>query len=159
MIIRRAELRDVAAIAAIWNREIRDGISTFNSVEKTLAGIREQIETRGEAFIIAERSGQVIGFATYFTFRSGVGYAHTMEHTIHLDQTARGQGTGRALMRRLEATARANGVHVLIAGIGGENAVGIAFHKAIGFAETGRLAEVGRKFDRWMDLVLMHKKL
>ena len=72
---------------------------------------------------------------------------------------ARGQGVGRALMARLEDHARTQGIHVLIAGVSGENEAAIAFHRAIGFTEAARLPEVGRKFGRWMDLVLLHKRL
>lgn len=159
MIVRSARAQDAQSVASIWNREIREGVSTFNSVEKSDADIMTLIADRGAAFLVAESDGQVIGFATYSQFRGGIGYARTMEHTVYLAQQARAQGAGRALMQRLEAFARDNGVHALIAGIGGENSGGIAFHTAIGFDEVGRLPEVGRKFDRWMDLVLMQKNL
>ncbi|SEP01289.1 phosphinothricin acetyltransferase [Salinihabitans flavidus] len=159
MRIRAAEQGDAAAIAAIWNREIRDGVSTFNTAEKTRIEIAELIAARGAGFIVAYMHGAVIGFATYFQFRGGPGYAHTMEHSIHLAEAARGQGTGRALMAVLEQNARAAGVHSLIAGIGGENLSGVAFHTRVGFAPVARLPEVGRKFGRWMDLVLMQKFL
>ncbi|MEQ9693814.1 N-acetyltransferase family protein [Shimia sp. SDUM112013] len=159
MQLRRAEPHDAPAIAEIWNREIREGVSTFNSEEKPLAEIRTLIAARSGRFFVAELDGQVVGFATYSQFRGGVGYAHTMEHTIHLSDAARGKGAGRALMQRVEAAAADNGVHALIAGIAGENTDGIAFHTALGYAHVARLPEVGRKFDRWMDLVLMQKIL
>lgn len=157
MKIRAASASDAASVAAIWNAEICDGVSTFNSVEKTEEDIGELIASRPNALLVAENHGQVIGFATFSQFRGGIGYAQSMEHTVYLDPSARGQGAGRALMTELEDRARRQGVHVLVAGIGGENNTGIAFHAALGYEETGRLPQVGRKFERWMDLVLMQK--
>ena len=159
MNIRQAVPKDAGAIAAIWNREISEGVSTFNSVEKSDAEVARMIAERGAAVLVAEDDRHLIGFATYGSFRGGIGYAQSMEHTIYLDPAARGRGAGRALMRAIEQVARDDGVHVLIAGIGGENAAGIAFHSALGFEEVGRMPEVGRKFGRWMDLVLMQKIL
>ncbi|WP_235871403.1 GNAT family N-acetyltransferase [Shimia sediminis] len=159
MNIRPAVDADALAIAAIWNSEIRQGVSTFNAVEKTTAEVQALIAARAGAFFVAENDGQPLGFATYSQFRGGVGYAHSMEHTVYLAAAARGQGVGRKLMAHLEKAARNKGVHVLVAGIGGENTAAIAFHAALGYAETGRLPQVGRKFDRWMDLVLMQKIL
>lgn len=158
MILRDATAADARAIAAIWNREIRDGVSTFNTIEKELSALKAAIASEA-VFLVAVDAGAVVGFATFGLFRGGPGYANTMEHTIYLAQAARGKGVGQALMTRLEDEAKARGVHVLVAGVGGENSGGIAFHKAIGFAEVGRLPEVGRKFDRWMDLVLLQKLL
>ena len=102
---------------------------------------------------------RIIGYACYFPFRSGPGYRHTKEHSIALLPEARGTGVGRRLMALLEDHARAREVHSLFAGVSGENPDGVAFHKAIGFAEVARLPEVGHKFGRWMDLVLLQKML
>lgn len=158
MILRDATSADAGAIAAIWNREIRDGVSTFNTVEKDLGTLKAAIASDA-VYVVAEEGTEVVGFATFGPFRGGPGYVHTMEHTIYLDEVARGKGVGRALMAALEVAAKGRGVHVLVAGVGGENSAGIAFHKAMGFVEVGRMPEVGRKFDRWMDLVLLQKLL
>ncbi len=158
MIIRDAEAADAGAIAAIWNHEIRDGVSTFNTIEKELGALKATLASEA-VFLVAEEAGEVLGFATFGPFRGGPGYARTMEHTIYLQDAARGKGIGRALMDALEVRARAAGVHVLVAGVGGENSAGIAFHTRIGFVEVARMPEVGRKFDRWMDLVLLQKML
>ena len=159
MTIRPAKPRDAAAIAEIWNVEIRDGVSTFNALEKTVDEIASQITGAPDNWLVVLKDQEVVGFASLSQFRGGVGYRHSLEHTIYLSHAARGLGLGRALMRQLEISARAQGAHVLVAGIGGENAAGIAFHKVMGFSKAGQMSEVGRKFGRWMDLVLMQKKL
>ncbi len=159
--IRSARPDDAEAIAAIWNSVIRDSVATFNSVEKSPTEIaRLVVEKRaaGHPFLVSGKE-RIFGFATYGQFRSGVGYAHTMEHTIHLSPEGRGQGRGRALMAEVERRAMAGNVHSLIAGISGENLGAIGFHAAIGYREIARLPEVGQKFGRWFDLVLMQKIL
>ena len=160
--IRPAEPRDIAAIMAFWNPMIRATTVTFSSEEKTAEGLAEMIASRraaGHEFLVAEMGGQVLGLATYAQFRGGNGYRHSVEHTIIMAPEAQGRGLGRALMTALEAHARAAGCHVLVAGISGENAAGLAFHAALGFTETGRMPETGRKFGRWLELVLMQKTL
>jgi phosphinothricin acetyltransferase len=152
---------DHAAILAIWNPLIRDTTVTFSSEEKTPEALSRMIAERraaGREFFVAEDGG-VAGFATYAQFRAGNGYAHAMEHTIILAADAGGRGIGRALMTHLEDHARAGGAHTLFAGVSGENAPGIAFHERIGFRTVARIPEAGRKFGRWLDLVLMMKFL
>lgn len=82
MILRRARPDDARAICDIWNAVIRDTLITFTSAEKTPASVGADILSRGAGFQIAEQDGHIIGFATYFPFRGGPGYAHTKEHTI-----------------------------------------------------------------------------
>ncbi|MCE5971904.1 N-acetyltransferase family protein [Sinirhodobacter sp. WL0062] len=162
MIIRPATPADYDAILAFWNPVIRDTTVTFSSEEKTGDSLGAMIAARrdaGQEFLLAEEAGQVLGFVTYGQFRGGNGYRHAMEHTIILAPEARGRGAGRALMDALEAHARAGGVHIMMGGISAENAAGVAFHAAVGYVEVGRVREAGRKFDRWIDLVLMQKIL
>jgi len=159
MIIRAARPDDAPAIAAFWNPLIRDSSITFTNKEKTPATIAAMMAERGPAFLVAQEAGAVIGFATYGPFRSGPGYGATAELSIILSDGARGRGIGRALIVELEAAARLGGIHILVAGISADNAAAIAFHRALGYVETGRMPEVGRKFGRWLDLVLMQKRL
>jgi phosphinothricin acetyltransferase len=156
--IRTARPGDAEAIARIWNRVIRDTTVTFTTAEKSPAALAEAIAA-GAPFHVAEKAGAVGGFVTAGQFRAGPGYAHTWEHSIHVDAALQGQGLGRALMAAIEADLAAQGVHSLVAGVSGENPGGVAFHAALGYREIARLPEVGRKFGRWHDLVLLQKML
>jgi phosphinothricin acetyltransferase len=160
-VIRPARPEDAAAIAAIWNPWIRDTAVTFTTEEKTVAGLQALIEAREptRAFLVTETKDGVQGFATYGQFRAGPGYARSLEHSILLAPTARGQGLGQALMAALTDSARAQGGHVLIGGVSGENPDGAAFHAAMGFTLIARVPEVGFKFGRYMDLLLYQKIL
>ena len=162
MIVRPATPADLPAVLSLWNGFIRDTIVTFTSDLKTAEGLDAMIAERraaGREFMVAEAGGGFVGFATYAQFRGGSGYAHAMEHSIMLDPAARGQGAGRILMTAIEDHARAGGAHTLFAGVSGENADGVAFHGRMGFRTVARIPEVGRKFGRWLDLVLMMKLL
>ena len=156
--IRPAVKDDFPQIAKIWNQIIRDTAATFTNAEKEVAEL-VQANAAGRPFFVAEQDGKVVGFATYFPFRSGPGYARTKEHTIQLAPDARGKGYGRGLMEAVEDHARDAGVHTIWAGISSENPDGKAFHAALGYEEIAVLPEVGRKFGRWMDLILMRKVL
>ncbi len=162
MNIRTASTDDSKSIAGIWNPIIRNTTITFTTEEKTEAGMAREIAERhklGMGFLVAEQGGEVLGFATYFPFRNGPGYSRTVEHSVNLAPQARGQGTGRALMASLQDHARAQGKHSMIAGISIENAAAVRFHLDLGFSKVAEIPEAGWKFDRWLDLVLLQKRL
>lgn len=159
MIVRAACAGDAAGICALWNPLIKGTATTFTTAPKTEAQITADISAREGAFFVAAQGDTVLGFATYFAFRSGPGYARTKEHSINLAPQARGSGAGRALMNALERHAKRENIHSLWAGISSENPDGVIFHERIGFKHIARLPEVGFKFDRWMDLILMQKIL
>jgi len=158
--IRPATPEDATAVQAIWLPIIRDTTATFSSLERSVEDVAAFIadrQARGREVLVAERDGKVAGFATYDQFRGGNGYVHAMEHSIVLGTDARGQGMGRALMKAICTHAAERGAHTMVAGISGENLSAVAFHAAIGFEHVGRLPQSGRKFGRWLDLVLMQK--
>lgn len=160
--IRPARPDDAAAIAALLEPVVLETAITFLSTPKTPADIQADLaakEAAGHGMFVAEDNGTLLGMAGYGQFRGGNGYAHAYEHTIVLAPEARGKGLGSTLMQALEDHARASGGHTLWAGVSGENPKGQAFHARLGFETIAVLPEVGRKFDRWMDLVLMRKLL
>jgi len=156
--LRAARAQDASAIAEIYNQIIRDTTITFASDEKSEAEIAAQI-AEAEAYLVACDGGQLLGFASFGPFRKGPGYGLVKEHSICLAQGARGAGLGARLLSALEDTARAQGVTHMIAGVSGENPAGQKFHARHGYESVGHLPEIGQKFGRRIDLVLMQKSL
>lgn len=148
---------DALQIAEFWNPIIRDTHVTFATTEKSIGDLVEMIE--GRPFFVAKDGDQILGLATYGQFRSGNGYAYAMEHTIIMAPAARGRGAGRALMDAVENHAREAGAHTMIAAVSSENPDGIGFHARLGYKDVARIPEVGRKFDMWLELVIMQKIL
>lgn len=139
---------------------IRNTAVTFNPVEKTPDDIAQMVTEKGDGFVVYEDgAGAVVGFAYYGQFRGGLGYRHTCEHTIIVAPEGQGAGVGCALMDAICQHAKTAGFHSIWAGVSAENDAGVAFHTRVGFQEVARLPQVGRKFDRWMDLILMRKML
>jgi len=162
MIPRAAQDSDAQAICDIVNPVIRDTTMSFNSKQKTAQDVVAEIRNthaNGHGFLVVDAAGVLLGFASYKQFRGGPGYARTAEHSIMLAADARGRGVGRALMQALEDHARNAGMHSMIAGVSGENPGGVAFHDRLGYAQVAVLPQVGWKFGRWLDLILMQKLL
>lgn len=162
MILRPATDADLPAITAIMNAAIARTTAVWSETPMTLADMRSWLGARGAGgfpVIVAEDAGAPVGYGSYGTFRSRDGYRLTVEHSVHVAETARGRGIGTALVERLIAEATAAGLHTMIGGIDGSNAGAIRLHQRLGFREVGRLPEVGRKLGRWLDLVLMQRLL
>jgi phosphinothricin acetyltransferase len=157
--IRPATAADAAAVATIWNHYIRSTIVTFNPTEKTTAEVADLLAQPHAAFVATDAT-RIIGFARHFQFRGGAGYARAAEHTILLAPDApKGRGTGRALMQAILDDATTRGIGAMIAAVSGDNAEGRAFHAAMGFDTVGLIPAIGWKNGRWLDLVLMQKRL
>jgi len=113
----------------------------------------------GYPVIVAEVDGRVAGYATYSQWRPHRGYRLTVEHSVYVVEEFRGRGVATTLMGALVERATAEGRHVMIAGICSTNAGSIALHERLGFTTVAVVPEVGRKFDRWLDLTLMRLPL
>jgi len=153
VLIRPAQPRDLEVVMLLWNEMIRDTTATFTTTRKTSDDMDDLLANRADAFLVAEQDGVCIGFITWGPFRAGPGYADTAEHSIITAKQR--SGTGRALMEAAVAKARAAGIHVMVAAIGGENSAAVAFHTRLGFTKTGHLPQVGAKLGRRHDLILM----
>lgn len=162
MQIRDASEADLPAILEITNEAILHTTAIWSLTPTTLEARRGWLhERRRRDFpvLVAAEGPSVLGFASYGDFRPWEGYVHTVEHSLYVDRRHRGRGVGKALLQRLVAHASEAGKHAMVAGIAGDNAVSLRLHLAFGFSEMGRLSEVGRKFERWLDLVFLERLL
>lgn len=162
LILRDARPEDAKPCAAILNAEIADSTATWRCEPLSEADMADWLGERagkGRCALVVESPRSVIGFGGFAQFRNGGGYRWTVEHSIYVARAAQGRGAGALMMEALLARGRAEGLRVMVAGIGSENAGSIAFHRRFGFEETARMPSVGWKFGRALDLVLMQKAL
>ncbi len=160
--IEQANPSHFSAVTSIWNPIIRDTLWTFNDKEKSPKDVETMISERnknGHLSIVGVSDGKVVGFASYTQFRPGTGYKKTMEHTVIIDQKFRGCGLGKRLVAELEKDAVSKEVNCLIAGVSESNPAGLSFHKSIGFNKLCILPNIGFKFGKFLNLILMQKKL
>lgn len=161
--IRSAEERDLPAILAIHNDAVANTAAIWTDTQVDLADRTTWWQgqvAKGLPVFVADVEGACAGFATYGPYRPKEGYRFTQAVSIYVDGAYRRRGLAGALLSALEMHARASGkVHVLLGGIEAGNAASLALHAKHGFVETGRMPQIGRKFDRWLDLVVMQKIL
>ena len=161
--IRHATGEDAAGIAHIYNDAVAHTTAIWNDTTVDATNRREWIAARQAAgfpvLVAVDGAGETAGYASYGPWRAFEGYRFTVEHSVYVHAERRGRGLGHALMERLIAHAREAGVHVMVAGIEAGNAGSMALHSRLGFAEVGRLPQVGTKFGRWLDLVFLQLAL
>jgi len=161
--IRPSRDEDVAAITAIYAHHVLHGTGTFETDPPDaadMAGRRADVLSKNLPYLVAERDGEVLGFAYCNWFKPRPAYRFSAEDSIYLADSARGQGIGAQLLAALSQAAEAVGVRKLIAVIGDSaNAGSIGVHRAQGFSHVGVLKDCGWKFGEWRDVVLMEKVL
>ena len=161
--LRDATEADLPTILAITNDAIVNATAIWTIEPTTLAERQAWLSARrarGYPVLVAEGTdGRVLGFTSYGEFRPRDGYRYTVEHSLYVDGSARGRGIGSQLLVALIERATADGHHAMVAGIDGDNHGSIRLHERFGFEVVGHLRQVGRKFDRWLDLVFMERLL
>ena len=101
---------------------------------------------------IENAGGELMGFASYGTFRAFPAYKYSVEHSIYVEKRFRGLGLGKTLLRLLIERARTNQVHLLIGAIDAANEGSVALHRKLGFVHSGTITQAGFKFGRWLDV-------
>ncbi len=161
--IRLATSGDAAAIAEIYNREVTETTATFDLVPRTVESQRAWLAARAGAFAaivgVDPASRQVVAFASLSPYKERAAYSTTVENSIYVHRDFGGRGVGKQLLTHLIGVARESGFHSMIARIEASSDASRALHAACGFELVGIERQVGRKFNRWLDVAVMQRLL
>lgn len=154
-VIRPIEDGDIAAITAIYNHYITTSIATFEEVEIDANEMRRRVAAvldRPLPWLIAERDGEVLGYAYAMPWKPRVAYRHSVESTIYLAPGHLGQGIGFLLHGELFRQLRELDIHVIIGGISLPNDASVRLHETMGMHKVAHFEAVGFKFGKWIDV-------
>lgn len=164
--IRPAVRSDARALLDIYNHEVQTSVVTFDLVPRTLEEQETWITDRSGAHVVLAAvdgepggAGPVVGFGSLSPYKERPAYSTTVEDSVYVHRDHRGSGVGQLLLGALVETARAHGFHAMMARIVGGHEASITLHAGAGFEIVGHEKEVGRKFGRWLDVVLMERLL
>ena len=159
--IRLATRADAEDINNIQNHYVVHSTATFLTDPVTPAQRLAWFENRSQSHpvIVAQADGSIAGWGSLEVFRSRPAYRHTAEFSIYVHHERHRRGIGRAILTDLLARARALGHHTLVGGCCSESTAIIALLEASGFSRVARFREVGRKFERWLDVVFLQRIL
>ena len=161
--IRPATPADIHAITAIYSHAVRHGTASFEIEppdEAEMARRQATLLTGGFPYIVAENDGGLAGYAYAGPYRTRPAYRWSVEDSVYVNPNAHRRGVGRALLERLIVESEQRGFRQMIAVIGDSaQTSSIELHRGLGFRMIGAIENVGYKFDRWLDTVLMQRDL
>jgi L-amino acid N-acyltransferase len=159
--VRRAIESDAEAIAAIYNDAVLHTVATFDLEPRSLDAQRGWLREHTDpyAVFVAQGPSGVVGWASLSRWSERRAYAGTAEVSVYVDASWRGRKVGGALLTALVRQAVLSGLHTLLARVADGNPASLRLHAAQGFRTLGTMREVGRKFDRWIDVDLLQLPL
>ncbi|HTE15166.1 MAG TPA: arsinothricin resistance N-acetyltransferase ArsN1 family B [Burkholderiales bacterium] len=152
--LRLATERDAAILCAIYNPYVLETVITFEQTPVTDAEMAQRIcdYTAQYPWLVAEADGKVVAYAYATRWRTRAAYDYTLESTIYVDKNFTGRGIAKPLYLELLRALKARGVHAVVGCIALPNAASIALHEKCGFVKVAHFPQVGRKFERWVDV-------
>ncbi len=163
LIIRDATPADVPAITTLYAAEVRDHVNTYEYDVPDQAEMQRRMQgvlAAGYPYLVAERSGDVVGYAYASSYRARIGYRFTVENSVYVAAGQQGHGIGAALLERLIEECETRGYRQMIAVIGEPtNTASIRLHEKFGFQLVGIFRGIAWKHGRWLDTVQMQRTL
>ena len=150
------EERHASQILAIFNDAIANSTALYDYKPRTPESMVSWFAAkRSNGFPVIgmeDDSGKLLGFASYGSFRAFPAYKYTVEHSVYVEKSCRGQGLGRLLLEAIVARAEEHGMHTVVGAIDLDNTASMELHKRLGFEHCGTIKQAGFKFGRWLDL-------
>jgi len=163
VVIRPAKLADIPAITRIYAHAVEHGTASFELTapdEAEMARRMAELTTRNFPYLVAIVGGETGGYAYAGPYRARPAYRFTVENSVYVAPEIHRRGVGKALLDALIEACTGLDFRLMVAVIGDSNqAASIGVHLAAGFTHVGVLKNIGYKFDRWLDTVLMQRAL
>jgi L-amino acid N-acyltransferase len=157
------EQKHSQAILDIFNEAIANSTALYDYKPRTIESMAPWFATKRlnnfPVIGLENDAGELLGFASYGTFRAFPAFKYTVEHSIYIQKDHRGKGLGALLLPAISAEAESRQVHVMVGAIDASNRASIALHEKFGFKHSGTVREAGFKFGRWLDLAFYQKIL
>ncbi len=161
IVIRKALLADLEAITGIYNDAIVHTTATFDTEEKSVSDMLSWYAKHDDKYclFVADENGTIGGWGSLSRWSDRCAYDDTAELSVYVHKDYRGRGLARQLMQAVLDVGKANGVHSVLSRITTDNTISIHLHDLFGFEHVGTLREVGRKFGRLLDVLMLQKIL
>jgi len=160
---RPAKPTDIPAITRIYAHAVERGTASFEldpPDEAEMGRRMNELTSLSFPYLVAELDGALVGYAYAGPYRTRPAYRFTVENSVYVAPDVHRRGVGKALMDELIEVSTERGFRLMIAVIGdSKQAASVGVHKATGFKHVGVFENVGYKFDRWLDSVLMQRAL
>ena len=155
--VRLARESDLPAVNEIYNYFVRTSIATFQMEAESLSKRQEWFRARAaaEPVIVLTVEDDLLAWGALSLHKSRCGYRHTAETSVYVRHDCHRRGFGRAILGQLVERAQALSYHTLLAACCSEAHASIVLHEALGFRRVGHFREVGRKFERWLDVIYL----
>ncbi|MEZ4868603.1 MAG: N-acetyltransferase family protein [Caldilineaceae bacterium] len=163
IVLRPVTLDDAAMIHAIYSASVLRETASWEYAPPDVDEMRRRLQAildHSYPYFVAVDGAQVVGYTYAGPYRPRIGYRFTVENSIYVDPAYQRRGIARRLMTHLIDACTDRGFRQMIAVIGdSQNVASIALHCQLGFTRVGLLPNIGFKFDRWLDGVLMQRTL
>lgn len=166
--IREVQIGDAERLAEIYSYYVLNTAVSFEYEAPSAAEFEKRIKKVKEKYpyLACVEDGKIIGYAYASAYSDRSAYAWTATSSIYVDKEHRRQGIGTLLYGELEKKLREQGIVNLLAGAAHSEEEdeylthdSYKFHTRIGFEKVAHMKSIGKKFDRWYDLIWMQKKL
>ena len=158
---RKATPADLPEINAVRNYYIKHTTSNLLFDEVSDAEFSKGFHSRDEKtpLYAVELNKKIIGFGSIGYFGDRPGYRVTAELGFYLAPEAHGRGLGKGIVLFLLEEAKKFGFHSVLCRVTSENEVSLKLHHKLGFTQVATLKEIGRKFDRYVDVHFFQKMI